>query len=380
MYAATEGDDNGLVRLLVELSTIAASDQRGAKYILENPDLAVNAQDADALRRLFETRTGWPGSRYARLTIANVLAGDADDASRCFASAFNWMRHDVDSGDEKRYNRPRPEHMDRAAIGLFFVVQGQQERALRFMRMWRPWYGFEISEDLFTLLDQVIRRQPRLRRRLDAFLDHLTNEMGALAGALSFVSPTEEKGRELVRKLAKACKRQGAAETREGLGGGGRRYELEDGLRKAAAMAMSRGMGREALGISLRAPHGRPGIWTMTDLHSVGRLFPFLFRVALRGAVKGYDVHERDILPRELAPLARGLGRGLSGEEFEKRLNQRIEAQRKRERDLEYNERKIRGEHGRDAERFLGHRLPPLISVSQKTPVPGGDLRQFVAS
>ena len=365
VYAATDGDGNRLVRLLVELSTIAASDQRGAKYILENPDLAVNARDADALRRLFETRTGWPGSRHARLTIANVLAGDADDASRCFASAFNWMRHDFDSADEKRYNRPRPEHMDRAAIGLFFVVQGQQEHAVRFMRMWRPWYAFEISDDLFTFLQQVTRRQPRVRRQLDALLDHLANEIGVLAGALSFVNPNEEKRRELIGKLAKGCKRRATVETQEKYGGGGRRYEVGDGLRKAAAIAMSRGMGREALGISLRAPHGRPGIWSMTDLYSVGRVFPFLFRVALHGAVKGIEVHERDILPKELAPFAKGLGRRLSGDAFGKRLNQRIEAQRARERDLKFHEQQIPSESGRDAERFLNHRLAPLLELTR---------------
>ena len=361
VYAATEGDVNKLVRFLVEMSTIAASDQRGAKYILDNPDLAVNAQDADALRRLFETRTGWPGSRHARLTIANVLAGDADDASRCFTSAFNWMRRDVDSADEERYDRPRPEHMDRAAISLFFVVQGRPERAIGFMRLWGPWYEFEISDELFALLDQVIRRQPERRRRLDALLGRLADEMGILAGALSFVNLTDERGGELIRKLAKACERQEAGKTQETFADSGRQYQLGDGLRKSATMAMARGMKEEALGISLRASHGRPSIRSMTDGGSVGDVFPFLFRVALRGAMKGDEVHERDILPRELAPLAKRLGRGLSGETFEKRLNQRIEAQRKRERDPEYRERKLPFYAGR----FPSETLKPLIELTR---------------
>ena len=41
LHAAIKTDYDQLVRLLVELSTIAAVDQRGTRYILEHPDLAV---------------------------------------------------------------------------------------------------------------------------------------------------------------------------------------------------------------------------------------------------------------------------------------------------------------------------------------------------
>ena len=61
LHAALKEDYNRLVRLLAELSTIAAVDQRGADYILSSPDLVVAAKDVDAKRRLFETRTSWPG-------------------------------------------------------------------------------------------------------------------------------------------------------------------------------------------------------------------------------------------------------------------------------------------------------------------------------
>ena len=97
----------------------------------------------------------------------------------------------------------------------------------------------------------------------------------------------------------------------------------------------------------------------------MGRVFPFLFRAALRAAVKGVEVHERDILPKELAPFARRLSRRLSSEGFKKRLNQRIEAQRERERDLQYHARQIPSEDGRGAERFLNHRLAPLLELTR---------------
>ena len=184
LFAARAADNNSLVRLLVELSTISASDQKGVRYILENPDLVVNAQDVDALRRLFESRTSWAGSRHARLAIASVLSGDMDDASRYYTHAFNWTRHAFESGDNNGRNRPSPEPIDLVAIPFFRVAQGKHRDAIHFMKVWYPWYAFELSVVFFELSSQIIRRNPRLRRRFDAFRDDLTNEIGLSRGSL----------------------------------------------------------------------------------------------------------------------------------------------------------------------------------------------------
>lgn len=57
LHAARKTDFNSLVQLLVDLSTLAAVNQRGTDYLLENPELIIASQDVDATRRLFETRT-----------------------------------------------------------------------------------------------------------------------------------------------------------------------------------------------------------------------------------------------------------------------------------------------------------------------------------
>jgi hypothetical protein len=352
------------VRLLVELSTIAASDQKGADYILDNPDLVVNAQDADALRRLFETRTRWPGARHARLTIASVLSVDLDEASRHFRNALNWIRHDVESAADDDYNRPRPEHIDRAAIPFFRVAQGQPRRAIGFMRIWYPWYAYEISEDFYGLLRQALRKTPKLSRPLYSFLDDLTSEIGPLAGAFSFLDLSDAKRHDLVGKLANVCKRATKLKiservTRE------RPHELPDGLRKAAAIAASLGMNEEALKISLRAPHERPGIWVMTSQHSDGNALSFLFRVALLSAVKGTELLERDILPSDLVPFAKGMNRSLSGDQFKRELKRKIERQIQKKRDAAESEKRIRDGLKGDADRFLDHRLTPLFELTQ---------------
>ncbi len=363
-HAADAGETNSLVRLLVELSTIATSEQRGAKYILDNPDLVFNSQDVDALRRLFETRTNWAGSRHARLTITSVLSGDFDDASRHFTKAFDRIRHDFENFSDDEHDRPRPEHIDHAAIPFFLLVLGERSKAIRFMQNWYPWYAFEISEDFFELTGQAIRRDPKLRRRLDAFLDDFTDEIGPLAGGLSFLPLSDRKQRELLVRLAKACKCATKDKAAKSFSSN-QSHQLSDGLRKAATIATALGMTEEALSISLRTPHGRPDIWSMVDLHSEWNLFPFLFHVALCAAVKGTEVHERDILPSTLVPLAKGLSKSLTGNQFQKKLKEELQKRIEKERDLEKNERKISDGLKRDTDRFLNHRLIPFLELTR---------------
>lgn len=364
LHASNASDNNNLVRLLVELSTIAVSDQRGTRYILDNPDLVVNAKDVDALRRLFEARTSWAGSRHARLTIASVLSGDMDDASRYFTSALNWIRHNVESVADNEYDRPSPEHIDRAAIPFFRIAEGKHRQAIGFMRMWYPWYAFEICEVLFELSLQASRRDRKLRQPVDAFLDSLTNEIGPLAGGLSFFGLGQQKKRELLRKLGKACKRATKLKTGESHSSG-RSHELSDGLRKAATIAASLGMTDEAGRISLRVPHQRPRIWSMVDPHSDRDLFPHLFHVALRAAVSGTELYGRDILPSELFPMAKRLTRSLPHDQLKQELKTRLHTQIKREKKLQDHERHFSDEFRRNTDRFLDYRLGPLLELTR---------------
>lgn len=364
MHAANIGECNWLVRLLVELSTIAAVDQKGADYILDNPDLVVNSQDSDALRRLFETRTSWPGARHSRLTIVNVLSGGLDDASRHFKNTINWIRHDLENVEENEYDRAKPEHIDHAAIPFFRVVQGQPKRAISFIRIWYPWYSYAIGESYFGLLRQAIQTNPQHRVAVDNFLDALGAEIGCLAGALSFLELSNSRRRSLIGKLTKACKRATSLKL-SGSPTQDRGYGLYEGLRKASAIAISLGLKDEALKISFRAPHERPSIWSMVSTHSEQGVLPFLFRIGIESAVKDSKFHIRDLLPSELVPFGKGISKTFTMDEFKKKLKQKIEKQKRRERDTKEPEKLIRGGMQRNFERFIDHRLDPLFDLTE---------------
>ena len=324
LHAANRQDYNRLVHLLVELSTIAAVDHRGSTYIQNYPDLVIAAHDVDATRRLFETRTKWQGTRHARLAIANVLSGDSDEAYRHAVSADEWIYHDRQRDHEHDFERIGPEQLDIAAIPFCLISQNRSKHALDFMRGWKDWYAYEVGEHLFGLLQQVRSGLPASGDVLDGFLDGLTDDIGCIAAALSFLELDDARRSELITKLSKACKKARKLETNSSFHRG-RPYDLQEGLRKASAIAVSLGLGAEALAISLRAPHERPGIWSFRGHFSDSSVFPFLFRIALVSAVKGKEIHEKDILPKELTSICSGMKNTLSGAEFRKKLKERLE-------------------------------------------------------
>ena len=369
LHAAINQDYNRLVRLLVELSTIAASDQRGIDYILDYPDLVVAASDVDSLRRLFETRTGWPGTRHARLTIANTLSGDYEEASRHMVTANDWLNHYIRNNQKNHDNRqdePGPEVHDVAAIPFSLISQGRIGDAVQFLKGWKDGFVYDVCEYVFSYshLAETIRFQPQ--RRLRSFIGML-EDIGPIAAALSFQELPKPKRKELIKKLAKLCEKANGRLLSKSYP----RYQyfpLQDGLRNAAAMAVALGLGAEALAISLRATHERPGRWYFRDDFQYNNVFPFVFRAALVAAAKGTKLHEKDVLPKELAAICSRIRKNLRGTEFRDKVKQRLSKYVHKAQNEEKAEKRFPSlsyEEKQEAERFLDYRLEPLLSLTQ---------------
>lgn len=356
-YAADKSDYDQLVHLLVELSTVTASDSRGADYILNYPDLVIAGGDVDAHRRLFETRTRWPGARHARMAIAETLSGSFDDAHRHARSAFDWLRHDAQQRQEVDPNRGRPEPLDVAAIPFCLAAQDRPADAIDFLRGWREWYAFRVGENLIGLLRQA---EPVMcGGALAGLLASLKGDVGCIAAALSHLELERKQSAALVGKLARALRKKVDLSRSDVFD---RQTGLADGLLKASAIAISLGRRSDATAILRRTPKERPSVWSFSDPFSSQYVLPFILRVALDAAARGTSIGAREILPKELVPLARGLGTRHNDAEFVKRLQARLAGKRKGGKDLQpvmdYDRR-------RDAERFLGEKFKPLLSQTR---------------
>ncbi|GFE84412.1 hypothetical protein GCM10011487_64120 [Steroidobacter agaridevorans] len=364
LYAANKQDYNKLVRLLVELSTVASVDERGADYILDYPDLVVTANDADAMRRLFETHTAWPGARHARLAIANALAGDSGEAYRHARAASEWLDHYRRNPPKDPIERVRPERMDIAAIPFFLICEGRSQDARNTLDGWRAWYSYEVSEYVFDYLRLADKLKRVKARSVSSFLSAL-DETGSIAAALSFHEMPKRTTKELVVKLTRACNTDkdfssGDFHRKE------RTYDLSDGVRKACALALMNDQASEALKMCQSLPFSHPSVWSFRDTAFRGDLFQFVFRVALIAAVNKKEVGEKDLLPKDLAPLLATVKRSLKGKEFEAKAKEAINKAPHKNRDsdepskdplaMSYDEK-------RDAEKFLT-KLPYVLALT----------------
>lgn len=363
-HAARKEDFDRLVHLLVELSTLAAVNQRGTDYVLDNPDLIIASHDVDATRRLFETRTAWPGTRYARMTIASVLSGDLSDAYRYVVHADEWLHHFNRQDEDYRRDNGGPERLDIASIPLCLVSQGRELDAAQFMKSWRDWYAYEVSEDVFTLLHQGEGMGTVPTANILRYLDSLNSQPGVLAAALSFLQLDNPARRRLVRRLAKACDEKKTIEKSQNFYRQ-RRYLVQDGLLKAAAIAVAMKMHADALVITGAIPNARPRLSSFTDRFSNKDAFHFITYTALRAAVEGLSVTEHTLLPQELFEIGELVPKGAHGAAFKKALKTELEERSKPQKELPDQNKHISYDTKRDAERFIDDRLESLLEFTQ---------------
>ncbi len=366
LHAALKVDYNSLVRLLIELSTIAEIYQRGADYILKYPDLVVAANDYDARRRLFEIRTTWPGTRHACLAIVNILSGEPEEASRHVRANHEWIQHFVRT--EKNDFDRGPVPADIAITSLFLISENRPDDAARYLTDWYHWYAFEVSQLVlgFTHLAELLETQAA--HLTSQFIDALTS-IGSLAAALSFHELKVPRRKHLCRKLAALCKKETKLYFPQSYVRP-RNYELENGLRKSAAIALSLGLDTEAQSISLRARHDRPGVWAYHDTFNRTDIFAYIFRVALLAAARKRTIHEKDLLPKELKLICTRIPKTISGKAFREKAKEKLS---KFPCKPDYDNKDIKNvpanaiSHGerQEAIRFLSNRIEPLLALTE---------------
>ncbi|MCC8362629.1 NACHT domain-containing protein [Lysobacter sp. A6] len=323
-HAVRVNDLDRLVPLLVELSTLAAMDERGTTYLLDYPDLVVASADPDSLRRMFDARTKWPGSRHARLAIAHALMGETAEAIWHAQWVYEWREHYLNQRNED-HDRAHPTMLDMASLPFCSLLQGDGTAAARDLSGWvSAEYGYDVAAAMFGLA-----RRPEAARILPpevirACVDALAS-IGPIAAAIRYAAGNPEQQRVQLKSLAAKCTADGPVKLRD-------HYRSEEralvqGLVEAAAMAVRMAMPVQATSILAALPLAPPRLHVFMDAsYWTGEIATYIARQVIACCAAGTPVGPRNLLPRELDELAATLPSNLSDEAFRKALNDALDA------------------------------------------------------
>ncbi len=196
------------------------------------------------------------------------------------------------------------------------------------------------------------------------FLNSLKSQPGLLAAALSFLELDDVVRRRLIGELAKVCEDKRTIEKSQDFHQK-HHYLFQDGLLKAAAIAVSLNMHGEALAIASTIPRERPRLWSFTDQFSSDDAFTFITFATLRAVIERKSPTEHAVLPQELIDISARVETGIAGEAFRKALKAELEEHFKSLRGGSDEKKSMNYESKREAEGFINERLAPLLEVAQ---------------
>lgn len=361
-HAALHAEYDQLIHLLVELSALAAINERGVTYLTDHPDLVAASHDTDAERRLSEIRPAWPGVRHGRLAIVQALNGFTGEASRHATQTADWIRHFFAQSEEYRRERGGPNRLDVAAIPLCLIALGRTEDAARAIQRWSDWYAFEVSEVLATLLSQAQSTGVVPRSSVDSYVNALRST-GALAGVLAFHELDEPSLEVAIKALAASHDGKGPVDVNTSYQDRGRR--LEDGFLKAAVLAVKSHFKVEASGILEMAKNKRPLLWSFVQPLGGLDVYRFLVEAAIRAHIENRAIDERTVLPLELVAIGERIPPPVTGEDFLREVRAQVDAVAAAERSLPAPKRSLGSDSLRNAERFIGERLAALVELTR---------------
>lgn len=364
-HAVRVDDPDHLVPLLVELSTLAAMDQRGTTYLLDYPDLVVALADPDSLRRIFESRTPWPGSRHARLAITHGLMGETAEAIWHARWVAEWLQHYFDQKSDA-HDRAHPTVLDLAALPFSYLLNGDGKAAARDLSGWvSAEYGYDTAEAMFQLARRPEAATLIPPEVIRVCVDALAS-IGPIAAAIRYAAGSPAQQRAQLESLSAACMADGPVKLRDHYQPDERR--LVRGMVEAAAKAVRLRMPAQATAILAALPLVPPSLHVFMDSYWVGEVATYIARQVIACCASGTQIGPRDLLPRELAEHTVTLTPHLEDAQFVTALKEALDADYQAKAQAARDSKDVaRHEysHHESAVRFLTERMPRWLDIAR---------------
>ncbi|MCJ9668522.1 MULTISPECIES: ATP-binding protein [unclassified Neorhizobium] len=351
------GRRDDLLRLLLEASVVAAGHERSDRFLYEHPDVAAVAGDPEALRRLAATNVGWPGGKHARLALANVFAGDRDEARRHARRSIDWHNWAARPKNGSQFNESKSSRQwDDIGFAYVEMLAGNDIRVAEFFSRQDAGLAFDKFHDLFDLLERhQCSAHPPATRVATRLLRCRLPSRGLFAAALQFAGGGPAHARRLITALSAAPP---ATDKNQGLA-------MASVL--AAARAIDLSLEQEGTAILDGAALKTQAIYNYSSYFPIDSSVDVTALAAgVRAALQRKPVALIDIVPAELMALVPASARSRGAAVFLRTLTQKLAApkydgtwrRRKRRDGLDEQTRS-------DYSRALSNRIMPLLEYAQ---------------
>ena len=346
-----------LLRLLLEASLVASGHERSDRFLYEHPDLAAVVGDPEALRRLSATHVGWPGGKHAALALANVFAGDRDEARRHARRSIDWYNWAAHTKRSARFNESSTSRQwDDIGFAYVEMLAGNDVRVAEFFARRDEGVAFAKFQDLFDLLDRHQHSaHPPKTRVITRLLRCRLPSRALYAAALPFVGRDPSHARKLVAALAAAPSADGKSE------------DLAMARVLASALAIELGMEREAASILAGTAVTPPSVYDYSRHFPSDRAIHVnVLTAGVRAVLSRKRAALIDMAPAEFIGLVPAGARLRGAATFSRVLNQKLTApkfdgtQHRRKRRVGLDEEKRS-----DYSRALSSRVLPMLSYAQ---------------
>jgi hypothetical protein len=296
---------DAIVDMLVELSTVVAVDERGRDYLLAHPDLVVALGDSEALRRLFESKTAWAGSRHARLTTAYTTDGDLPEAYVHGKRTEEWLQWLWKREERHRFD-VTADLEDYVGIASYLVASGRTTVAASYINQWRSdGYSYRLATRLVEVcsVSQALGKRPNAAGLLGTAAVCRQLPASIPAAILKSLVVDDLTAAKLLSRLMKAVdKRPGtAADHPEYRELDSYQVALQRCALRAAQLQMD-----GARTLAHRVAPTRIDLWSLRDPFSSRYVVPWVISVAARAVADFRTPTLFDCVPTELWMLVQG--------------------------------------------------------------------------
>ena len=366
---STERRGNDLTELLLEAARVAGGHQRSDSFLLEHPDLVAVSDDPEAVRRLFEVKSGWPGSRHSALAILQTLSNEQGEARRNARRALAWLNWRAQQPKERPRPRERASTDEQDVVGPAYVeaLAGNTTRVGRWLDQWSERHAYTLYSQLVELMERhaaVSSDATTVRQFVINRAVRCRSKSRALGGALlQHADLGIEDARRVIRRLAAISASSGPVPN--DFDYARREHGFADALVTAAMRAVQLGQTSDARAIldGIGIPRLR--------LHHFSSHFPntneiirYLLAAAVRASIDQRSLHLMDVAPDEIHTALRLRKPVPTARAYEKAVArllappaQTTEPRRRRRKPrLDAKERE-------EAIRVLDHRVRPLLPL-----------------